>query len=116
MGAFPVLSTGITLVDLPGHGDVDNVRDSLANEYMRDADAVFLVTPIARAIDDRDTHKYLKQHLSQIIVDGRISEKSIALILTGADEIDKLTAQIETLKQRIAAGRPKNLEEWKTKV
>lgn len=31
-------------------------------------------------------------------------------------EIDNLTAQIETLKQRIAAGRPKKLEEWKTKV
>ncbi|KAJ6623891.1 hypothetical protein B0H10DRAFT_2008729 [Mycena sp. CBHHK59/15] len=84
-GAFPVLSTGITLVDLPGHGDVDNTRDNLANEYMRDADTVFLVTPIARSIDDRDTHKYLEQHLSQIFVDGRIGEKSIALILTGTD-------------------------------
>ncbi|KAJ7940096.1 P-loop containing nucleoside triphosphate hydrolase protein [Mycena leptocephala] len=129
-GAFPVLSTGITLVDLPGHGDVDNTRDNLANEYMRDADTVFLVTPIARSIDDRDTHKYLEQHLSQIFVDGRIGEKSIALILTGTDipfdekgveadlatEIDQLTAQIEVLKQRVANGLPKKVEEWKKKI
>ncbi|KAJ6616902.1 P-loop containing nucleoside triphosphate hydrolase protein [Mycena sp. CBHHK59/15] len=75
-GVFPVLSTGITLVDLPGHGDVDNsrasirsiltARDNSANEYMRDADTVFVgvflpVTPIARAIDDRDTHKHLEK-------------------------------------------------------
>ncbi|KAJ7797255.1 hypothetical protein B0H14DRAFT_2795331 [Mycena olivaceomarginata] len=52
-GPFPVLSTGITLVDLPGHGDVDNTRDEVANEYMRDASTVFLVTSIVRAIDDR---------------------------------------------------------------
>ncbi|KAJ7909877.1 hypothetical protein B0H13DRAFT_2661314 [Mycena leptocephala] len=129
-GAFPVLSTGITLVDLPGHGDVDNMRNNSATEYMRDADAVFLVTSIARAIDDRDTHKYLEQHLSQIFVDGRIGEKSIALILTGADipfdetgvepvlasEIDKLTAQIEILKHRIATGRSNKVGEWKEKI
>ncbi|KAJ7892261.1 hypothetical protein B0H14DRAFT_2686997, partial [Mycena olivaceomarginata] len=42
-GPFPVLSTGITL--LP--------RDKVANEYMRDASTVFLVTSIARAIDER---------------------------------------------------------------
>ncbi|KAJ7822388.1 hypothetical protein B0H14DRAFT_3146386 [Mycena olivaceomarginata] len=111
-GPFPVLSTGITLVDLPGHGDVDNTRDKVANEYMRDASTVFLVTSIARAIDERDTHQYLEKHLSQIIVDGRISEKSIALILTGTDipfdekaagttEIAKLTKEIKRLEGRI---------------
>ncbi|KAJ7842101.1 hypothetical protein B0H14DRAFT_3140018 [Mycena olivaceomarginata] len=111
-GPFPVLSTGITLVDLPGHGDVDNTRDKVANEYMRDASTVFLVTSIARAIDERDTHQYLEKHLSQIIVDGRIGEKSIALILTGTDipfdekaagttEIAKLTKEIKRLEGRI---------------
>ncbi|KAJ7819595.1 P-loop containing nucleoside triphosphate hydrolase protein, partial [Mycena olivaceomarginata] len=39
-GPFPVLSTGITLIDLPGHGDVDNTRNKVADEYMRDASAV----------------------------------------------------------------------------
>lgn len=30
-GPFPVLSTGITLIDLPGHGDVDNSVSSSAS-------------------------------------------------------------------------------------
>jgi hypothetical protein len=42
MGRFEVLSTGITLVDLPGHGDVDNVRDTMANEYLKSADTICL--------------------------------------------------------------------------
>ncbi|KAJ6575450.1 P-loop containing nucleoside triphosphate hydrolase protein [Mycena capillaripes] len=85
MGRFDVLSTGVTLVDLPGHGDVDDVRDSMANEYLQSADAICLVAGIARAKDDRDIHSYLQKHLSQIIIDGRVQEKSISLILTGAD-------------------------------
>ncbi|KAJ7480387.1 hypothetical protein B0H11DRAFT_2024898 [Mycena galericulata] len=129
-GPFPVLSTGITLVDLPGHGDVDNARNKAANQYMRDASAVFLVTSIGRAIDDRDTHQYLQNHLSQIVVDGRIGEKSIALVLTGTDvpfdekgveidlatDITKLTTQIEVLKKRIENGKPEKAEEWRKKV
>ncbi|KAJ6609370.1 hypothetical protein B0H10DRAFT_481346 [Mycena sp. CBHHK59/15] len=85
MGKFDVLSTGITLVDLPGHGDVDNARDSMANTYLQNADSIFLVADIRRAKDDRAMHTYLHKHLSQIIVDGRIRENSIALVLTGAD-------------------------------
>ncbi|KAJ7814970.1 hypothetical protein B0H14DRAFT_3878507, partial [Mycena olivaceomarginata] len=127
-GPFPVLSTGITLVDLPGHGDVDNTRDEVANEYMRDASTVFLVTSIVRAIDDRDTHQYLEKHLSQIIVDGRIGEKSIALILTGTDipfdekatgipEIAKLTDEIKMLEGRINR-RPQDdkVKGWKNQI
>ncbi|KAJ6502659.1 hypothetical protein DFH09DRAFT_1202354 [Mycena vulgaris] len=72
-------------VDLPGHGDADNARDSVANEYLKSADSVFLVAGITRAKDDRDIHAYLHRHLRQIIVDGRIQNKTISLILTGAD-------------------------------
>ncbi|KAJ7724281.1 hypothetical protein B0H16DRAFT_1895589 [Mycena metata] len=85
MGRFDVLSTGITLVDLPGHGDVDNTRDTMANEYLKTADAICLVAGITRAKDDRDIHAYLQKHLSQTIIDGRIQEKSILIALTSAD-------------------------------
>ncbi|KAJ7786657.1 hypothetical protein B0H16DRAFT_1491220 [Mycena metata] len=85
MGRFDVLSTGITLVDLPGHGDVDNTRDTMANEYLKTADAICLVAGITRAKDDRDIHAYLHKHLSQTIIDGRIQEKSILIALTSAD-------------------------------
>ncbi|KAJ7161245.1 hypothetical protein C8R43DRAFT_1123726 [Mycena crocata] len=80
MGNFEVLSTGVTLVDLPGHGDVDDARDSMASEYLKTA-----VSGIARAKDDRDIHSHLQKHLLQIIMDNRVHTKTISLILTGAD-------------------------------
>ncbi|KAJ7776086.1 hypothetical protein B0H14DRAFT_2631734 [Mycena olivaceomarginata] len=94
-GPSPVLSTGITLVDLPGHGDVDDAPSVpsvssteltvlLSAKQGRQSIHV-LVTSIGRASDDRDTHQYLQKHLSQIVVDGRIGKKSIALVLTGID-------------------------------
>ncbi|KAJ7665477.1 hypothetical protein DFH06DRAFT_314479 [Mycena polygramma] len=86
MGRFEVLSTGVTLVDLPGHGDADSVRDGMANAYLKTADTICLVANIARAKDDKDLHLYLHRKLSQIILDGRVKEKSVLLILTGADQ------------------------------
>ncbi|KAJ7920348.1 hypothetical protein B0H13DRAFT_1987178 [Mycena leptocephala] len=111
-GPFPVLSTGITLVDLPGHGDVDNGAPSIPS------------------ISAQDTHQYLQKHLSQIAVDGRIDAKTIALVLTGTDvpfdekgveidlatDITKLTKQIEVLQKRIENGKPEKAEEWRKKV
>ncbi|KAF7307149.1 Glycosyltransferase family 22 protein [Mycena indigotica] len=83
MGAFEVLSTGITLVDLPGYGDADNARDRMASEYLTTADAIF--AGITRAKDDREIHSHLHKHLNQLILDGRVRDKSISLVLTGAD-------------------------------
>ncbi|KAJ7754954.1 hypothetical protein DFH07DRAFT_773520 [Mycena maculata] len=106
MGKFEVLSTGITLVDLPGHGDVDNARDSMANEYLRTADSVFLVAGITRAKDDsvselpinsvytdsfpfllQDIQSRLNKQLRHLIMDGRMHEQSIALVLTATDGV-----------------------------
>ncbi|KAJ7109880.1 hypothetical protein C8R44DRAFT_265806 [Mycena epipterygia] len=87
-GKFDVLFHQCTLVDLPGYGDSDNARDSTANEYLKSADSVFLVAGITRAKDDRDFHSSLHKQIRQSIIDGRIrdkGEKSISLILTGAD-------------------------------
>ncbi|KAF7303186.1 Glycosyltransferase family 22 protein [Mycena kentingensis (nom. inval.)] len=85
LGAFEVLSTGIVLVDLPGYGDADNARDRMANDYLASADAICLVAGIARAKDDREIHSHLHKHLSQLILDGRVRDKSISMVLTGAD-------------------------------
>ncbi|KAJ7070723.1 hypothetical protein C8F01DRAFT_391825 [Mycena amicta] len=85
MGDFEVLSTGITLVDLPGYGDADNARDRMASEYLQSADSICLVAGIARAKDDREIHSHLHKHLNQLILDGRVRDKSISLVLTGSD-------------------------------
>jgi hypothetical protein len=69
--AFPLFMPCFRLTYVhPGHGDVDNVRDNMANEYLKSADTIclgksrqapphsililrFTVTGIARAKDDR---------------------------------------------------------------
>ncbi|KAJ7175536.1 hypothetical protein C8R46DRAFT_1030581 [Mycena filopes] len=93
MGRFDVLSTGITLVDLPGHGAVDT-RDTRVNEYLRTADAGSIanlnLTKVAgmTAFEAKhDIRAYIRAHLSQTIMHGRIEEKSILVALTSADEI-----------------------------
>ncbi|KAJ7897245.1 hypothetical protein B0H14DRAFT_2677507 [Mycena olivaceomarginata] len=85
-GRFPVLSSGIILVDLPGSGDDDETRNNLAAEYIKTADGVILVVDIKRAQDDRDTIGYLRQKFNQFIVDGRSSaEDCTILAVTGTD-------------------------------
>ncbi|KAF8215848.1 hypothetical protein K438DRAFT_613218 [Mycena galopus ATCC 62051] len=87
MGRFEVLSTGVTLVDLPGFGDIDQVRDGMANSYMGSANAICLVNNISRAKDDKEIHQNLSKLLNQAILDKRVEEKSIVLVLTGADSL-----------------------------
>ncbi|KAK7005467.1 hypothetical protein R3P38DRAFT_3604688 [Favolaschia claudopus] len=115
-GPFPVLSSGIVLADLPGHGDADIVRNKVADQYMQDANTIFLVAPINRAIDDEGVQNHLKKHISQSIIDGRIAEDSVVLVLTQHDvigsnvdtasskdsdaEIEELTNQLKTHKSQ----------------
>ncbi|KAF7321934.1 Glycosyltransferase family 22 protein [Mycena kentingensis (nom. inval.)] len=85
VGPFKALRNGITLVDLPGYGDADSTRDRAAKEYLVTADSVFLVARIARAADSRALLLQLESHLKNLILSGRARDKSIAIILTGAD-------------------------------
>ncbi|KAJ7687345.1 hypothetical protein B0H17DRAFT_1300923 [Mycena rosella] len=84
-GNFEVLSSGITLVDLPGHGDDDDTRNKFAEEYMKNADGVVLVVDAKRARDDRDTLAYLRKTLSQLLLDRREVTESVLLAVTGTD-------------------------------
>ncbi|KAJ6575491.1 hypothetical protein B0H19DRAFT_1064152 [Mycena capillaripes] len=84
-GRFSVLSTGIILVDLPGHGDNDDNRNNFAADYVKTADGVILVTDAKRAQNDRDTHSYLRKTLNQVIMDGRSIEDFVVLAATGTD-------------------------------
>ncbi|KAG6877340.1 hypothetical protein C0993_008477 [Termitomyces sp. T159_Od127] len=50
-----VLSTGITLVDLPGFGDNNEARSAVAEEYRKSIDHYFVVMPVTRAVDSKFT-------------------------------------------------------------
>jgi len=60
-GNIDALSTGITIVDLPGYGDANNTRNTLAEEYVKTADCILLVADLKRAKDDRDIRKYFTE-------------------------------------------------------
>ncbi|KAK7063915.1 hypothetical protein R3P38DRAFT_2821173 [Favolaschia claudopus] len=113
-GRFPVLSTGITLVDLPGYGDRDERRNNSAADYIQMADAVMLVADIKRANDEDETRKYIEKMMNQFIIDGRSTDESVIMVLTSADtpvlegevhvnddaqqQLDRLTQEIIELR------------------
>ncbi|KIM92343.1 hypothetical protein PILCRDRAFT_810392 [Piloderma croceum F 1598] len=85
-GDISALSTGITIIDLPGYGDADSSRNNIAEEYVKTADCIILVADLKRARDDIHIHKYFTKILKQLLVDGRaVDDGSLTLVLTGAD-------------------------------
>ncbi|KAJ7939985.1 hypothetical protein B0H13DRAFT_1850187 [Mycena leptocephala] len=129
------LQKKLLLAYFPGGGKLHSlykIKPVRLKPYLRSQFAALSATLPAESTQrsTQDTHNYLEKGLSQIILDGRIGEKSIALILTGTDipfdekgeevdlamDIAELTAQIDVLKKRIARGRPETLQEWKTKI
>lgn len=55
------LSTGAVLVDLPGVADANAARSSIARDYMKKADCVWVLAPITRAVDDKTAKGVLRQ-------------------------------------------------------
>lgn len=47
------LSTGAILVDLPGVTDANAARNSIAKDYMKKCNYIWILAPITRAVDDK---------------------------------------------------------------
>ncbi|KAJ7922785.1 hypothetical protein B0H13DRAFT_2655427 [Mycena leptocephala] len=97
-GRFPVLASGITLVDLPGDGDIDDERNSFVGQYITKADGFVLVANAKRAQDERATHDHFRRILNQLIVDGRIVDEAVVIVATHTDDAigdDELTLNAE---------------------
>ncbi|KAJ7155930.1 hypothetical protein C8R43DRAFT_998405 [Mycena crocata] len=73
-GRFSVLSSGVTLVDLPGHGYFSCKQ--ITSKHLTDA---------KRAQDDRDTLAYLKKWLMRFLMDDISVEQGIVMVVTGTD-------------------------------
>ena len=50
-----VLSTGAVLVDAPGVHDDNSARDAVVKAHLKDADAVWIVSNIVRAVNVKST-------------------------------------------------------------
>ncbi|KAH7922469.1 hypothetical protein BV22DRAFT_1106623 [Leucogyrophana mollusca] len=57
--ASAALSTGAILVDLPGVADANAARNSIAKDYMKKCDCVWILAPITRAVDDKTARDLL---------------------------------------------------------
>ncbi|KAI0315373.1 hypothetical protein OF83DRAFT_1173899 [Amylostereum chailletii] len=67
-----VLSTGAILVDLPGSGDVNQVRNTAAEMYIAKCDAIWIVAPIERVKDSSVAREFLGKAMQRQL----LSEKS----------------------------------------
>lgn len=47
------LSSGAVLVDLPGVADANAARNSIAKDYMKKCDRIWILSAIQRAMDDK---------------------------------------------------------------
>ncbi|KAF7303107.1 hypothetical protein MKEN_01274200 [Mycena kentingensis (nom. inval.)] len=84
-GDFDILEPGYMFVDLPGHGDDDDIRSKMAQQYLKDSDGVVLVVDCVRALTDPDVSAYLEKTVIQQLRDGRRPNSDLIIIATKAD-------------------------------
>jgi hypothetical protein len=66
------LATGAILVDLPGIADANAARNSIAKDYIKECNHVYVLAPINRAIDDGTARKLLGEAFKvQLMMDGK---------------------------------------------
>ncbi|KIY51603.1 hypothetical protein FISHEDRAFT_11570, partial [Fistulina hepatica ATCC 64428] len=53
------LSSGVRLVDLPGVADANAARDSIAKDYMKKCDCIWILASIHRAVDNKTARDLL---------------------------------------------------------
>lgn len=66
------LETGAILVDLPGTQDANAARSVIAKDYMKRCQAIWILAPITRAVDDKTAKDLLGDAFkSQLMMDGK---------------------------------------------
>ncbi|KAL3860607.1 hypothetical protein ACJMK2_010705 [Sinanodonta woodiana] len=91
-----VCRTGAVLVDLPGVRDSNAARDKIARDYLKTCSAIWVVSAIHRAIDDKTAQDLLTENFRrQLLMDGQYG--SVAFICTKSDQFEK-SEIIRTLK------------------
>jgi hypothetical protein len=68
-GPFEVLKNGVTLVDVPGNGDVNEGRNQIAKDVLDITDHIWIVSDIKRAMSEKNTANILSESLrDQVII------------------------------------------------
>ncbi len=80
------LSTGAVVVDLPGVHDSNAARAAVAESYMKQCSALWIVAPITRAVDDKAAKSLLGESFKrQLKYDGTYSH--VTFICSKTDDI-----------------------------
>lgn len=82
----PVLQSGAVLVDLPGVADSNTARAAIAEKYLQNCAALWIVAPIIRAVDDKSARYLLGESFKrQLFRDGTL--RRITFVCSKTDEI-----------------------------
>ncbi|KAL5508154.1 hypothetical protein ACEPAH_5772 [Sanghuangporus vaninii] len=79
------LSTGAVLVDLPGVADANAARSSIARDYMKKADCVWILAPITRAVDDKTAKDLLGDAFKSQLMMRKSAQRDLCLIYFDPD-------------------------------
>ncbi|OJJ36596.1 hypothetical protein ASPWEDRAFT_170108 [Aspergillus wentii DTO 134E9] len=104
------LATGAVLVDLPGVFDSNAARVAVAEDYMKQCSAHWVVAPINRAVDDKVARDLLNKNFKmQMHMDGAFS--NITFICTKTDDISVGEVQDSLRLESTATDAREELEE-----
>ena len=75
-----------TLVDAPGVGDDNTARDGIVKTYIKEADAIWIVSNIKRAVNDKAAKNMLGESFRrQLLMDGQYGQ--LLFLATQSDVI-----------------------------
>lgn len=81
---WALLRSGAVLVDAPGVNDDNSARDGVVKAYLRDADSVWIVSNIKRAVNDKTAKSMLGESFRrQLLMDGQYG--SLVFVATQSD-------------------------------
>jgi len=82
------LSTGAVLCDLPGTADANAARNSIAKNYIKNCDFIWILAPITRAVDDRTARDLMGDAFkTQLLMDGSYDSGTITFIASKTDDV-----------------------------
>ncbi|CUA77746.1 hypothetical protein RSOLAG22IIIB_12813 [Rhizoctonia solani] len=79
--------TGYLLVNLPGVGDANVARNQVAKNYMKNADHVWVVVSIERAVDEGVDKELIDKTFERELRYGKYNAGAIAFIVSKTDNI-----------------------------
>lgn len=86
-GPFPLLRTGVKLVDLPGLRDANAARSQVTEEFKKRTNFFMIASKIHRAMDDKTATSLLDDGMTrQLSMDGKVG--NIIFVATQSDAID----------------------------